>query len=541
MYYSSDRAGGLVAFYATTLVLPRVALKDQLERALAARDRALGARWLAWCRLVVQRVGGSVHALAGALHAGVPRRLAPLRMQQTRAVAGLPDVTAPAGLILVCLAADGEALPDSLPRSDGEPATESARSALWERWLVGQVPEYRLTCTAIVPSLAILWLRTDGVAAAMFRPGDDWSAIVSGLPPDARRPDCRGWRPFGALHLPGAGMLQLAMNRTAGSELRGAAMLAAPSHWEPAAEDDEAPLEGRFSRQGAALGPAEQARLMQCRIAIVGCGRTGSAAAHSLARMGCSLLIIDPDSMSPHSLDGDLPPLMEGHTKVEAAQRLLRGLMWPGASLDVRAISIDSPVAGALIAECDAVLSRVDNDAARVWANAWALATLRPLLAGATDLHTHGAEADLRLLPPGAGCLGCVGGFAEREQLLEQLGTAGPPPAPADFRRQRRGSLRSWSVLSANLGVRMLEQMIAGRLRTAVFRRLAETLSGGFESRDWTPHPARRLTCPMCRGVEGAGLDAVRLGALVRMVSDLANPSGEARHAQMEAARRTNL
>src|SRR3954464_14778490 len=61
----------------------------------------------------------------------------------------------------------------------------------------------------------------------------------------------------------------------------------------------------RYSRQVLfpAIGAAGQARLRAARIAIVGCGATGSAAASLIARAGVgTLLIIDRDYVEPSNL-----------------------------------------------------------------------------------------------------------------------------------------------------------------------------------------------------------------------------------------------
>lgn len=156
--------------------------------------------------------------------------------------------------------------------------------------------------------------------------------------------------------------------------------------------------------------------------------------------------------MEPHNEDGDVAPHHEGRPKVEALSRFVRGLLRPGSVLDLRQLPVSSAAAGLLVAQADAVAVCVDNDAARLQANAWALVHNRCLLAIATGVHEHGAEADLRAPPAGSGCLACVGGYVQAADLPRQLALEGPAPTPSDFRQQRRGSLRSWSALAAHLG-----------------------------------------------------------------------------------------
>jgi len=64
-------------------------------------------------------------------------------------------------------------------------------------------------------------------------------------------------------------------------------------------------LEERYSRQilFPAIGAEGQRRLVESRVAIVGCGATGSALASLLARGGVgSLRIIDRDYVEPSNL-----------------------------------------------------------------------------------------------------------------------------------------------------------------------------------------------------------------------------------------------
>jgi len=277
--------------------------------------------------------------------------------------------------------------------------------------------------------------------------------------------------------------------------------------------------DSRDSRQAAAFGVAGLHRLQHSHIVLVGAGRTGSVVAHGLVRLGVrQLSVIEPDHMEPHNEDGDFAPLHEGRPKLEALSRFVRGLQRPGAVLDLHVLPVASPAAGRLIGQADAVVVCVDNDAARLQANAWALAHNRCLLAVATTVHERGAEADLRLLPAGTGCLACVGGYAQAAELLQQLAQPGAVPTPADFRQQRRGSLRSWSALAAHLGQRLLEQHLLRPGGGALFRQPLETPQGGLDVRDWRPADEARLRgCPYCQQLQGAGQAAVtpqRLRAL---------------------------
>lgn len=372
-----------------------------------------------------------------------------------------------------------------------------ASTADWTAWLARETSGFRLASDAVSPVLAALWLREDGLAAAAWRD------------PGRVQP----WQPVARLLLPGAEMLNLPVHP-------GASVAELEVH-------DVGEPGPRYSRQAGALGAEVLARMQRSRFALVGVGRTGSALAHSLARMGGSLLCIDPDTMEAHNLDADLPPLHEGLPKVQALAWQLRGLMRPGATLQTQVLPVSSPAIGPLLAEADIVLCCVDNDAARLWANAWALALHKPLLDVATGVHAHGAEADLRLLLPGRGCLSCMGGFAQQADLPRQLQQAMPPATPGDFRRQRRGSLRSWAQVSANLGLRMVEQVYAGARHQSTHRRLAERSDGGLAVDDWADSFNAAEVCPLCGTLSGGGLAAVHR----QRVADIAHALSFRSHA----------
>lgn len=481
------------------LWLPRAQLDALLQQALSLAAGAAGGLLLAHAPLVLQPGAQGDVALAGLPSTQALRALPALR-------AGGPGAVPRHGLVLVAIAPAGAVQPQ------GEQA--------WEGWLLRTAPGYRLATAALNPALVVLWLRLDGQAALMFRHGVRPTDSGPGLAPAPR------WVPVPQLQLPGGGMqcVQFAAAARAHAQPEQQVALSAPDpdpDPDPTADPDDA-VSSRDSRQAAAFGAQRLRQLQRSHILLVGAGRVGSVLAHGLVRLGVQrLTVLEPDLMEPHNEDGDLAPLHEGRPKLAALQRFVRGLQRPGAVLDLRQLPVSSAAAGWLVAQADAVLVCVDNDAARLWANAWALAHNRCLLAIATGVHEQGAEADLRLLPAGSGCLACVGGYVQAAELPQQLAIDGPVPTPADFRQQRRGSLRSWSALAAHLGQRLLEQHLLRAGGGALFRQLIETPQGGLQVRDWRPADEGRLrACPFCRSLQGAGQAAVtplRLRALTEV------------------------
>lgn len=476
------------------LRLPRRALDALLQQALARQQQPERTTLLAHAPMVLQheadRAGSPTPvALAGPLSTQPLRALPPIR------AGGLAPV-ARHGLLLVAMPPPGQVAPQG--------------DAGWEAWLCDTAPGFRLATAALDPAVLVLWLRLDGQGALMYRHGVQPLAGPAGTP--APR-----WVPVPQLQLPGGGMAQVVFAPPPAQGTAGHRPLPLPAPAE--APEDSASPASRFSVQASAFGTAELRHLQQRRVVLVGAGRVGSVLAHGLVRLGVqNLAVVEPDVMEPHNLDGDMPPLHEGQPKLLALQRFVRGLVRPGAVLEGLPWPVSHPAAGALVAQADVVLVCVDNDAARLWANAWALAHNRCLLAVATSVREQGAELDLRLLPAGTGCLACTGGYAQAGQLLQQLAHEGQVATPADFRQQRRGSLRSWSALAAHMGQRLLEQHLLRQGGVALFRQLSETPQGGLQVRDWRPEDGSRLSaCPFCHHLQGAGQAAVtphRLRAL---------------------------
>ena len=505
------------------IVLPRQSLDDCILEAWQhaperSRDAEGGRIWHA--TLTLQPCQGaarpdSVQGLAGRMQAGPPKRLA-TRVQRPgaeqgvrqRGVKDLAPLVAEAFLLLY-LAAPDELTP---PAAAGSASAGVAANddVAWERWLASRAPEYRLASAALRPDIVVLWLRADGTLDAVFRPGQQWERFATLQGGLRRATSACIWHRVGSLKLPGAEMLCLSWKVAA----RDGVEATSSAH----SVDDPPDDEGRYSRLAPALGLNVLRRLQACTVAVVGAGRAGSVLASSLTRMGCSLLVLDPDTMSPHSLDGDLPAMMEGHPKVVALRRQLQGLTRPGTTLDLRMLPVSSPAAGALLIHADIIICAADNDAAALWADAWGLAMHKPRLVVASGLHPHGAEADLRLLLPGDGCLCCTGGFSQSTELPAQIAMGGALPVPLPGLRQRVGSLRSWGMVATHTALRMVEHMAAGRIRRSLFRRLVEGEDGGLEVRDWTPARTRQEACPMCSRLEGRGSAAVNAELLHALV-----------------------
>ena len=388
------------------------------------------------------------------------------------------------------------------------PGTRQAIAAVW--WVPSEAPlpcsaddwgAWRQAAVPLTPALRAM------ETAPLLMLALNAQGQVAGIVHDGVR-----WEPLARVRLPGAGMrvIELHGRRHATQELR---------------IDDAA--NGRYSRLAGALRSDVLHRMQHSVFGLVGCGRVGTSVAATLVRYGASVLLIDPDHAELHNIgDGDMMlPVHEGLPKVDALARGLRPLLRPGAWIDARRLSVDSSIAGRLLAGTDLVISAVDNDATRLWAAAWCAVLMLPQLDIGVAVPLQGTlGADIRLTLPGIGCLACVGGFAGGGTvLLNQLDR--PLSAPgADFRQQRRGSLRSVGVSAAQLGVRLIEQLYEGRAAGCRFVQLSEDeASGTLRLADAAVQRPR--ACPVCRRLSGQGVGAVGASAVRLLARRLADPS----------------
>lgn len=362
-----------------------------------------------------------------------------------------------------------------------------------EDWLIAHAPAWRLACRALRPVLVVLWLSSTGAGFLGWRSQDgEWAGIP--------------W-----LDLPGTGLRRVRMQR----EMDPPRNTSISSDNSTDIESFKTPRldQGRYSRVREALGDGVLQTLQSRTTIFVGLGRTGAPLLHSAVRMGMPVLGLDPDVVETHNLDSDFSPLLEGWTKAAALSKQFKPFSRPGASVDLRTLDVASPAAGALIAACDGpIVSSLDNSRALLWSSAWALALNRVHVIVASGLSSSGrlAEAEIRVVLPGEGCVLCVGGLAEPlEQVREQILQPHVPRAE-DFREERPGSLRSWSVFAGHHALRALEQVAAGRIRHSLFRRLTEQADGGLQVEErLVLRPLGRPACPLCQAMQGGGTQAV--------------------------------
>ena len=331
-------------------------------------------------------------------------------------------------------------------------AIERVRRADGEDWLTRG-----LASGADLPNPALILARVSVLPAALRLPAAVLY-IARGAPPRAYWLDAEGQRhPMGLLILaPGLPEVGALPERSYAAE-------------------------ERWSRIAGALGDYAWRRLCQLHYLIIGCGRNGSLLSHALVRTGARrLTLVDPDTTELCNLDGDgyLPDHIT-RPKADALAESLRAVN-PTIEAQPLAYSVSDSRILPAVREADVLITAVDDDGARWAAAHLAVLYLKPLLdVGTGVLTTESGEpllgADIRWIVPGEGCLLCMGGVANPQQVevvRQGLYAEQQYRAQRHWRRERRGSLRSLNMIATGLALRMLEDYLAMRLHTSRWLRL---------------------------------------------------------------------
>ena len=267
----------------------------------------------------------------------------------------------------------------------------------------------------------------------------------------------------------------------------------------------------RFSRTIGAWGVRTWQRLALLPIAIVGCGRTGSIVATTLASLGIhALTLVDPDILELHNVaemsgvrDSDV-----GHPKVEALTAFLQSHADPALPLQVTAIQETITKAYRQAITADVLFCCVDNDAARLACGILATCFHKVLVdIGTGVFHEHREltrGADVRLVLPGDRCLRCMGSVANYDQGLKTLGAGKATGEREPWWLQRDGSLRALNMTAAGLAIQLLGDLVAGRVRNSCWIRLEFDPTGQPRVRSMVSSEMRLEQCPLCTK-SGAG------------------------------------
>jgi len=185
--------------------------------------------------------------------------------------------------------------------------------------------------------------------------------------------------------------------------------------------------EERYSRQVlfGPIGPAGQRRLAESRVAIVGCGATGSAVAGLLARAGVGALrIIDRDFVEPSNLQRqslfDEQDAADSLPKAVAAARKIASFNREIA-VEPRVDDLTPATIEEMLGGFPLLLDATDNFETRYLVNDFAVKTGTPWIYAAA---VASYAVTMNILPGETACLACV--FPEAPQgTFETCETAG--------------------------------------------------------------------------------------------------------------------
>jgi molybdopterin-synthase adenylyltransferase len=183
----------------------------------------------------------------------------------------------------------------------------------------------------------------------------------------------------------------------------------------------------RYSRQVlfAGIGPEGQEHLARGRVAVVGCGATGSALVNLLARSGVGFLrVIDRDYVEPSNLQRqvlfDEADAAESLPKAVAAARKIRSFN-SDVVIEVQVADLTPENCSELLSGVDLILDGTDNFEARYLINDYAVANSVPWIYTAA-VGSYGVA--MNVIPGQTACLACV--FPESPHgMVETCDTSG--------------------------------------------------------------------------------------------------------------------
>jgi ThiF family len=180
---------------------------------------------------------------------------------------------------------------------------------------------------------------------------------------------------------------------------------------------DREELPDLYDRNIRAFGGAVQRVLGDLRVAIIGCGGTGSAVAEQLVRLGVrDIQLVDPDELSDSNVTRVYGSRLKdvGRPKVHVLSEHLSNIM---PSLYIRAVQSTTTIeeTARLLIDADAVFSCTDDNAGRMVLSRLASYLMVPvidcgvLLSSDADGHLDGIYGRVTVLHPGQACLVCRG------------------------------------------------------------------------------------------------------------------------------------
>ncbi|HEV2317523.1 MAG TPA: ThiF family adenylyltransferase [Thermoplasmata archaeon] len=172
-----------------------------------------------------------------------------------------------------------------------------------------------------------------------------------------------------------------------------------------------------FDRQVLAFGQETQRRIEATRVAVVGCGGTGSCVSEQLARLGVrDFLLVDPDRFEASNLtrvygsnETDIP---SAPLKTDIVERNLRGIN-SALLVSKESSSIISRKTIAKLVGRDIIFSCTDNGSSRALLNRFAYQYFVPMIDVGTRIvaaegRITGAAGRVSMVGPSLPCLWCA-------------------------------------------------------------------------------------------------------------------------------------
>jgi hypothetical protein len=184
-----------------------------------------------------------------------------------------------------------------------------------------------------------------------------------------------------------------------------------------------------FDRNIRAFGSEVQQTLGALRVAVVGCGGTGSALAEQAVRLGVrDFVLIDPATLSASNVTrvyGSTPADV-GHPKVEVLARHLSRIA-PNARVEAIQSTVVAQATARMLVPCDLVFGCTDDNAGRLVLSRIATYLVTPvidcgvLLTSDAEDRLTGIDGRVTVLVPGQACLVCRGRIDMRRASAELL------------------------------------------------------------------------------------------------------------------------
>ena len=178
---------------------------------------------------------------------------------------------------------------------------------------------------------------------------------------------------------------------------------------------DSPPPSKMFDRSIRAFGGALQSVLGKLRVAVVGCGGTGSAVIEQLVRLGVrQFLVFDPKTLTASNLTrvyGSYPDDID-KPKVHVIASHVRRIA-PDSELVTEQSPITNQRAAKRLLDADVIFGCTDDNAGRLVLSRIATYFMTPVidcgvvLSGALGSRLEGIDGRVTVLGPGAACLVC--------------------------------------------------------------------------------------------------------------------------------------